>query len=216
MLSDILDMARVESGRAEVFRETFALTDLIDEVLVLVRDRAPAEGPPVQVGVPADFPLLWSDRRHLRQILVNLLANATAFTAKDGRVALTARRNRDQLEIAVADSGVGMTPEQMRKAVTRFAQAEDTLTRRHQGIGLGLPLAKSLTELLRGKLTIESESGRGTTVTLVFAEESVRERPFEWAKPPDRMAERARRFAEKEAQAQASAGVSAAAQTSSD
>jgi signal transduction histidine kinase len=199
VLSDILDMARVESGRAEVFRETFALTDVIDEVLVLVRDRAPAEGPPVQVEMPPDFPLLWSDRRHLRQILVNLLANATAFTAKDGRIALTARRNRDQLEIAVADSGVGMTPEQMKKAVTRFAQAEDTLTRRHQGIGLGLPLAKSLTELLGGKLDIESTRGQGTSVTLSFSEESVRERPFEWARPPDRMAERAKKFAEKQA-----------------
>jgi signal transduction histidine kinase len=149
--------------------------------------------------MPPDFPLLWSDRRHLRQILVNLLANATAFTAKDGRIALTARRNRDQLEIAVADSGVGMTPEQMKKAVTRFAQAEDTLTRRHQGIGLGLPLAKSLTELLGGKLDIESTRGQGTSVTLSFSEESVRERPFEWARPPDRMAERAKKFAEKQA-----------------
>jgi len=216
VLSDILDMARVESGRAEVFRETISLTHIIDEVLLLVRERAPAEGPPVQVEVAADFPALWIDRRHLRQILVNLLANATAFTAKEGRVALTARRARDRLEIAVEDSGTGMTPEQVRKAVTRFAQAEDTLTRAHQGIGLGLPLAKSLTELLGGTLNIESESGRGTTVTLAFSEESLRERPFQWEKPPDRMAERARRFAEKEARARASADPSAAAQTSPD
>jgi signal transduction histidine kinase len=74
------------------------------------------------------------------------------------------------------------------------------MTRKHQGIGLGLPLAKSLTQLLGGKLTIESTRGQGTTVAMRFSAESMRERPFEWAKPPDRMAERARRFAEKQGQ----------------
>jgi signal transduction histidine kinase len=153
----------------------------------------------VHVEIPADLPPLWIDRRHLRQILVNLLANAVAFTAKEGRVSLAARRAPDQIEIAIADTGIGMTPEEMKKAVTRFGQAEDAMTRKHQGIGLGLPLAKSLTELLGGRLFIESVRGHGTTITLAFSEESLRERPFEWAKPPDRMAERARRFAEKQA-----------------
>jgi signal transduction histidine kinase len=216
VLSDILDMAKLESGRAEVFRENIGLGHVIDEVLLLVRERTQGEGPPVKVEVPADFPTLFTDRRHLRQVLVNLLANAVAFTAKDGRVALAARHTAGGLEIAIEDSGVGMTPEQMKKAVTRFAQAEDTLTRRHQGIGLGLPLAKSLTELLGGSLHIESEHGKGTTVRLAFSNESMRERPFEWAKPPDRMAERARRFAEKEARAQAGASLSAAGQAPSD
>ena len=198
VLSDILDMARLESGRAEVFRETIALADMIDEVLLLVRERAPAEGPAIQVEVPGDLPPFWIDRRHLRQIIVNLLANAIAFTPKDGRVSLAARRAPGRLEIAIADTGIGMTPEEVKKAVTRFGQAEDEMTRKHQGIGLGLPLAKSLTELLGGSLGIESVRGHGTTVTLAFSEESLRERPFEWAKPRDRMAERAKKFAEKQ------------------
>lgn len=200
VLSDILDMARLESGRAEVFRESVALGDAIGEVLLLVRERTPAEGPAVEVEVPADFPPLWTDRRHLRQILVNVLANALAFTAKDGRITLAARCAGGELEIAVSDTGVGMTPEEVKKAVTRFGQAEDAMTRKHQGIGLGLPLAKSLTQLLGGKLTIESARGQGTTVAMRFSAESMRERPFEWSKPPDRMAERARRFAEKQGQ----------------
>jgi two-component system, cell cycle sensor histidine kinase PleC len=200
VLSDILDMARLESGRAEVFRDTVALADAIDEVLLLVRDRTPIDGPAIQIEVPTDFPPLWTDRRHLRQILVNLLANAIAFTAKDGRVSLTARRTGGNVEIAIADTGIGMSPEEVKKAVTRFGQAEDVMTRKHEGIGLGLPLAKSLTELLGGKLAIASERGHGTTVTLSFSEESVRERPFEWSKPPDRMAERAKKFAEKQSQ----------------
>src|SRR6185369_15790951 len=200
VLSDILDMARLESGRAEVFRESVALGDAIGEVLLLVRERAPAEGPAVEAEVPADFPPLWTDRRHLRQILVNVLANALAFTAKDGRITLAARCAGGELEIAVSDTGVGMTPEEVKKAVTRFGQAEDAMTRKHQGIGLGLPLAKSLTQPLGGKLTIESTRGQGTTVAMRFSAESMRERPFEWAKPPDRMAERARRFAEKQGQ----------------
>ena len=199
VLGDILDMAKLESGRADVIRETIGLPDIIDEVLLLVRERAPAEGPSVHVEIPADFPPLWIDRRHLRQILVNLLANAVAFTAKEGRVSLAARRAPGRIEIAIADTGIGMTPEEVKQAVTRFGQAEDHLTRKHQGIGLGLPLAKSLTELLGGTLFIESVRGHGTTITLAFSEESLRERPFEWAKPPDRMAERAKKFAEKQA-----------------
>lgn len=197
VLGDILDMARLESGHAEVFRETTAMSDVVGEVLLLVRERAPADGPPVQVEIPADFPLLWTDRGHLRQVLVNLLANAIAFTAKEGRVALTARRAGGDLEIAVEDTGVGMTPDEVKRAVTRFGHSGDSMPPNHHGIGLGLPLAKSLTELLGGTLTIASERGQGTTVTLAFSEESLRERPFEWAKPPDRMAERARHFAEK-------------------
>ncbi|HEY7609805.1 MAG TPA: HAMP domain-containing sensor histidine kinase [Alphaproteobacteria bacterium] len=198
VVDDILDMARLESGRAEVFRDTFALSDIVDELLLLARERVPAEGPAVEVQVPADFPPLWTDRRYLRQILVNLLANALAFTPKEGRVTLTARRAGDDLEIAVTDTGVGMSPEEVKRAVTRFGQVEDAITRKHPGIGLGLPLAKSLTELLGGRLTIASMRGQGTTVALAFSADSMRERPFEWAKPPDRMAERARRFAEKQ------------------
>ena len=75
--------------------------------------------------------------------------------------------------------------------------SEDEMTKKHQGIGLGLPLAKSLTELLGGSLSIASERGLGTTVTLAFSQESMRERAHEWTKPADRMAERARKFAEK-------------------
>ncbi len=198
VLSDILDMARLESRRTEVFREMVALNDAIDEVLLFVRERAPTDGPPVEVDIAGDFPPLFTDRRHLRQILVNLLANAVAFTPKEGRVTLAARRQGAELEIAVTDTGVGMTPEELKRAVTRFGQAEDAMTRKHQGIGLGLPLAKSLTELLGGRLTIASARGKGTTITLVFSAESMRERPFEWGKPPDRMAERLKRFAGKQ------------------
>ncbi len=198
VLSDILDMARLESGRAEVFRETITFAGVIDEVMLLVRERSPAESAPIHVEVPADLPDLWTDRRHLRQILVNLLANALAFTGKDGRVTLTARSAGGTLEVAVADTGVGMSPEEVKRAVTRFGQAEDEMTKKHQGIGLGLPLAKSLTELLGGRMSIASERGQGTAVTLAFSEESMRERAHEWSKPADRMAERARKFAEKQ------------------
>jgi signal transduction histidine kinase len=198
VLGDILDMARLESGRTEVFRETITFGSVIDEVMLLVRERAPADCAPIQVEVPADLPDLWTDRRHLRQILVNLLTNALAFTGKDGRVTLGARSAAGQFEVTVADTGVGMTPEEVKAAVTRFGNPEDPMARKNQGIGLGLPLAKSLTELLGGTMVIESERGQGTTVSLVFAEEAMRERAFEWKKPTDRTAERLKKFAEKQ------------------
>ena len=197
VLSDILDMARLESGRAEVIRDTVALADIVEEALVLLRERAAGESPPIQVEISADFPLLWTDRRHLRQIVVNLLANAVAFTEKGGRVSLAGRiAPGGEIELEIADSGIGMSHEEVKRAVTRFGQAEDGLAaRRHQGIGLGLPLARSLTELLGGTMRITSARGHGTTIVLAFPPERMREGAFVWAKPPDRMAERARRLA---------------------
>jgi len=196
VLSDILDMARLESGRAEVIRDTLSLPDVVEEALVLVKERTPGDHAPVEVAIAPDFPVLWTDRRHLRQIVVNLIANALAFTEKNGHVRLAGRVVAGgALEIEIADSGVGMTPEEMKRAVTRFGQAEDGLARKHAGIGLGLPLAKSLTELLGGAMTITSARGQGTTVVLSFPAERMREAPVVWAKPPDRMAERAKRIA---------------------
>ena len=197
VLSDILDMARLESGRAEVIRDTVALADIVEESLVLVHERANGESPPIQVEISTDFPLLWTDRGHMRQIVVNLLSNAVAFTEKGGRVSLEGRiAANGEIELEIADSGIGMSPEDIKRAVTRFGQVEDGLARRHQGIGLGLPLARSLTELLGGTMRITSARGHGTTVVLVFPPDRMREGAFVWAKPPDRMAERARRLAE--------------------
>jgi two-component system, cell cycle sensor histidine kinase PleC len=194
ILGDILEMARLESGRTRVQRETLELRDVLEEVLASVHERVSATSAPVTTRIVPGFPPLWTDRRHLRQILVNLLANAMEFTPETGNISISGHIGPSgDLEIAVADSGSGMTPDQLKSAVTRFGHAESEESRESGGIGLGLPLAKSLCTLLGGSLRIASAVGEGTTVTVVFPEDSIRERANEWAKAPDKPGEPAQR-----------------------
>ena len=195
ILSDILDMARLESGRVRVQRSTLALSDVVEEALVLVADRAPPRAPPVLVKLSDKVPMLWTDRARLRQILTNLVSNALAFTTEDGKVSVASTlASNGEIEISVVDSGRGMTPEEVKRAVTRFGHAEEEKSRGHQGIGLGLPLAKSLTQLLGGTMRIASARGEGTTVVLAFPAVAITERAVAWQPPPDRMEERRRRL----------------------
>jgi len=195
ILSDILDMARLERGRLDVQRANHALGEIVEEAVAMVGDRAPAPAAPIRVDLADNLPALWTDRGRLRQILLNLLANALAFTDPAGSVAVVGRLSPGgDVDVAVADSGRGMSPDEIKRAVTRFGHVEDEATRRHQGIGLGLPLAKSLTELLGGTMRIVSNPGEGTTITLTFPAASPQESPVVWTAPPDRMAERRRRL----------------------
>jgi signal transduction histidine kinase len=174
VLSDILDMAQLESGRMELHRGSVDPEELIGEVLAIVRERSDAGQAHVDVRIDPVLPNLWTDRTRLRQILVNLISNALAFTPAHGRVIVYGHfAPSGAIEIAVADTGSGMSPDEINRAVTRFGHATSESTRKHQGIGLGLPLAKSLTELLGGRLRVESAKGNGTVVTLNFALEVV-------------------------------------------
>lgn len=194
ILTDILEMARLESGRTSVQRETLDLNEVIAEAMAWVKSRITTETAPVEIRVVAGFPRLWTDRRHLRQILVNLVSNAMEFTPPTGSIAIFGyiAPNGD-LEISVVDSGSGMTPDQVKAAVTRFGHVEDEKTRSSGGIGLGLPLAKSLCRLLGGTLRITSEPGEGTAVVLSFSPDIMRERAQDWGhaapeSPPPRSA----------------------------
>jgi signal transduction histidine kinase len=174
VLSDILDMAQLESGRMDVNRGLVDLEELIGEVLAVVRERSDEEQAQVDVRIDPVLPNLWTDRTRLRQILVNLVSNALTFTPAHGHVIVYGHfAPSGDIEIAVADTGSGMSPDEVKRAVTRFGHGTSEAIRKHQGIGLGLPLAKSLTELLGGRLRVESAKGQGTVVTLDFALEVV-------------------------------------------
>jgi signal transduction histidine kinase len=199
VLSDIIDMAQLERGRLEVFRENVNLKEVIEEVLCILRERHEPKHARVEIRIDNVFPSLWTDRRRLRQIFTNLISNALSFTPADGRVVVHGHfAPSGDVEIAVIDNGSGMTPDEAKRAVTRFGHAEDELTRKHQGIGLGLPLAKAITELLGGRMKIDSSKGNGTVITMNFALDQVSEQPCQWAAPTCRMAERARRISRTE------------------
>jgi len=196
ILGDIIDMARLENGRLKAQRDTFVFKDLMEEVRAISAARFKSGSAPIETAIAPEFPeTVWTDKARLRQILLNLLSNALAYTPSDGRVTLSATvtANGDPA-ISVSDSGQGMSPADLKRALTRFGHVEDEGSREGSGIGLGLPLAKALTELLGGEMTIQSAPGEGTTVTLRFPSNSIRADNISWGRPADRMAERAKRI----------------------
>jgi signal transduction histidine kinase len=135
----------------------------------IVAPLAEAGGVKLSFDLDAALPPLYADETRLQQVVLNLLANAVKFTPHNGAVHVRASRAADgALEVSIADTGIGMTPEEIAIALLPFRQIDSSLSRRYEGTGLGLPLAKALTEIHGGHLHIESLAGKGTTVTIVL------------------------------------------------
>lgn len=167
LINDILDLSKVESGSDELHEESIEFPVLVQTVVRLVRQRAESNSIRLELNLPADLPLLLADERKLKQILVNLLSNAIKFTEPGGQVTLKAWFRADSGFICqVVDTGIGMRPEDIPKALSRFGQIDGDLNRKYEGTGLGLPLSKSLVELHGGYLDLQSEVGVGTTATV--------------------------------------------------
>lgn len=175
LINDILDLSKIEAGRFDLYEEQVNISDLLDTSCRLVRQRAEAAGINLSIDISDPSLHILADERALRQILINLLTNAIKFSESGGSVRLRAIQNKSGITLSVADTGIGISEDDIPKALEPFSQVDGTLTRRHEGTGLGLPLAKRLTELHGGSLTIESRKGVGTTVSLHFpASRSVR------------------------------------------
>ncbi|HTY67114.1 MAG TPA: ATP-binding protein [Alphaproteobacteria bacterium] len=171
LISDLLDVAKIEAGKFELHREPVNIVDEIAACVRLVQAKADAGRVSLAVDIPAQLPPHPVDRRALRQVLLNLLSNAVKFTQAGGRVVVEARAAAaGELTISVSDTGVGIAPQDLSKIVVPFgALARNaSLSRAQEGTGLGLPLSKSLIELHGGHLEIRSEVGRGTTAIARF------------------------------------------------
>lgn len=174
LINDILDMSKIEAGKRDLAEATNDVEEIIRSVTRLVAARAKANKVRLNVAVPHDFPMLRAEERAFKQILTNLLTNAIKFTPEGGTVTLsTATTVLGQIQIEVRDTGIGMKPEEIPIALAPFGQIESALSRKNQGTGLGLPLTRALVELHGGTLDLESEYGKGTTVTLTFPKERV-------------------------------------------
>ena len=173
LINDILDLARIESGKVNVHREAVDVAAIVDEVASSLRPAAAAKGLPLVVTVSADAPAsITTDRRALRQILLNLVDNAVKFTER-GRVEIAVGKPSPpdgMVRFAVIDTGVGIRPQDRARLFEAFEQLERTAARRHEGTGLGLHLSHRLTTLLGGRLHVESQPGQGSTFTLTLAD----------------------------------------------
>jgi signal transduction histidine kinase len=170
VINDILDIARVEAGGMEVSEEVVAVDALLGFCATIVSQRAAERGVTVTIAPPEAALAVRADPRHLKQVLLNLLGNATKFTPKGGRITITAANAIDGgVAIAVADTGCGMTAaelEQCRNPFQKFRRGDDPEA--GEGAGLGLAIASRLAELNGARLDIESAPGAGTTVAIRF------------------------------------------------
>jgi signal transduction histidine kinase len=169
LINEILDVARIEAGHYRITEEPIALPDLIDYCISMIGTRAEQGGIQISTVLEEQGLGLRADSRALRQILINLLSNAVKFTPPGGRVEVTVRRDQEGgVAISIADTGIGMAAEDIPRALQPFGQLDTSLSRIREGAGLGLPLAKMLTELHNASLRIQSAPGQGTTITLRF------------------------------------------------
>ena len=170
VINDILDLAKVDAGKFELYEETgVELARIINSCITLLKSHAVAKGIDLSIEIEPDLPLLVADSTRLKQILLNLISNAVKFTEHGGSVVIAAKRSPEGgLTFEVRDTGPGMTAEEIAVALQPFGQVEAGHNRRHEGTGLGLPLARRLAELHGGSLRISSEKGRGTTVIVAL------------------------------------------------
>lgn len=184
LVNDILDLSKIESGKMELYLETFDLADLVDDVVIMAQPLMEKNTNQLQVYLDTQVPIIRSDLTKVRQILFNLLSNAAKFThdgtvtlrirmedsmcgqyaaAADGSATVHQVRTTTMLLIEVADTGIGMTGEQLQKLFQEFVQGDASTTRKYGGTGLGLALCQRLATLMGGTIGVESEPGVGST-----------------------------------------------------
>ena len=167
LVEEMLDLSKVEAGKLQIEQVPAAPGALLAESLVMLRSTAAAADVEIVVeGDPAVWPIISGDPVKLRQVFVNLIGNAVKFTPAKGRVAISGAVRAGDLEIRIADTGIGMNAQDIPLVVQPFYRVSSTLDSNHQGAGLGLPFAKSIVELHGGTLNIASKPGSGTTVTI--------------------------------------------------
>jgi two-component system, sensor histidine kinase len=169
LISDILDISKIEAGRMDLHVEIFDVQQIIDEVLSTMRDMVEKNGNQLTVKYENDLGLMMNDPVKLRQILLNLIGNAGKFT-QNGQVELHAFRFTEEesnwLCFRVKDTGIGISPEDQKKLFTTFTQADGSTTRKYGGTGLGLAITQRFVQMMGGQITVESTPGKGSTFEL--------------------------------------------------
>ncbi|WP_315851948.1 sensor histidine kinase [Tautonia rosea] len=187
MINDILDLAKIESGKMEVRSDDFSVREVCETLAVQMRPMAERKSIELECRLDEAIPLVRQDQGKLRQIVYNLLSNAIKFTPEGGRVILSAKAEGRSIVVAVADNGVGIAAEDREVIFEKFRQAgipgqsADVLIREHQGTGLGLSIVRELARMLGGDVTLDSEPGRGSTFTVIIPQQLPGDRRIEVA-----------------------------------
>lgn len=170
LINDILDFSKAEAGKLELHLSELDATKLIKNCMRLVSPRAEQAQVRLVTEVPNEHFIITGDAKKLKQVLLNLLSNAVKFTPEGGEVKVGAWQNimDDSIAIEVKDSGIGIAPKDISRAMSPFGQVDSALSRKYEGTGLGLPLTKKFVEIMGGTFRIESEVNVGTTITITI------------------------------------------------
>jgi two-component system cell cycle sensor histidine kinase PleC len=168
IISDILDMSRIESGAFELDLALHSIKEAIEAAISIMEPRIAEKCQRLCCVLADDIPVIGFDRRRIIQVVLNLLSNATKFTPPAGQISITVEVTNVSLIVTVTDTGIGMNPDQLDQALKPFGQVESAYSRDHQGTGLGLPLSKALVEQHQGKFYIRSEPQVGTSVAFTL------------------------------------------------
>jgi len=169
LINDVLDLSKIEAGKMELFPEDFDVRALVQDVESTIRPLVEKNQNVLEVACPADIGTIHADLTRVRQVLFNLVSNAAKFT-QHGRVGLEVFplriSGRDWVEFAVADTGIGLTPEQQRRLFQSFSQADPSTSRKYGGTGLGLVISRRFAQMMGGDIQLRSEFGRGSVFTV--------------------------------------------------
>jgi signal transduction histidine kinase/CheY-like chemotaxis protein len=169
LINDILDLSKIEAGRMDMHVETFAIAPLVEEVIATIAAVAVKNGNEIVVHCPQDIGTMHADQTRIRQALLNLVSNANKFTER-GRVtvelARVTNKGAEEITMAVRDTGIGMSCEQLSRLFQEFVQADPSTTRKYGGTGLGLAISRRFCQMMGGDISVTSELGQGSTFTM--------------------------------------------------
>lgn len=169
LINGILDVSKIQAGELTVDREPLDLPALLSSCLLIIEAKAREKSIAVETAVSPGLPKILGDSLRVKQVLINLLGNAVKFTPERGRIRIeVAPLQRGYAAISVTDTGCGMSPSEVETAMRPFGQIDTAFNKRHEGTGLGLPIAYALARLHGGDLRIDSHKGAGTRVTVIL------------------------------------------------
>jgi signal transduction histidine kinase len=166
LINDVLDFSKLDAYGLDLYEETVDLVGVVTESVHLLRGQGTKAQVALHLDVGPAVPPIRADQRRLRQVILNLLSNGLKFTPAGGEVRVAVSWTLAGHEIPIRDTGIGIAPEDVAKALEPFGQIDSRLSRKYDGTGLGLPLAKRLVERHGGQLSVESTVGAGTAVTV--------------------------------------------------
>lgn len=168
LINDILDISKIEAGRTELEVSRVVLNDILERSLILVKEKAHKHGIKLSLNMDKPDTEIEADERKLKQIIYNLVSNAVKFTPDGGNIGIEVKTQKDSVSVSVWDTGLGIEKENQERIFNPFVQLESPYSKKFQGTGLGLAITRKLVEMHGGKISVESEPGKGSRFTFTL------------------------------------------------